>query len=58
MLNNINIIVGTATDNPDFLTVARVEIISVKPKSEGVTVKLRRIKTLTIENYEDKWKAS
>lgn len=56
--DEIDIVKGPSSANPDFLTVARVEILSVSERSEGVTVKIRRNKTLTIENYEGEntWK--
>ncbi|XP_018323671.1 uncharacterized protein C6orf203 [Agrilus planipennis] len=55
--DELDIIKGTDINNPKFLTVGRVEILSVTPKGEGFYVKLRRCKTLTIENYEDPWKS-
>lgn len=55
--DEIDVIKGTNPNNPNFLTVARVEILSATNKGETINVKLRRCKTLTIDNYEDKWKS-
>lgn len=44
--------------NPEFLVVSRIEILSVKPGEENVTVKIRRFKSLTIENYSESWRES
>ncbi|KAJ8962465.1 hypothetical protein NQ317_011627 [Molorchus minor] len=55
--DEIDVIKGTSINNPDFLTVARIEILSVVPKEESISVKLRRCKSLTVENYKgrDSW---
>ncbi|KAJ8984773.1 hypothetical protein NQ317_012136 [Molorchus minor] len=47
--DEIDVIKGTSINNPDFLTVARIEILSVVPKEESISVKLRRCKSLTVE---------
>lgn len=54
--DEIDIIKGASVSNPNFLTVSRVEVLDIKPKNEGYTVRLRRCKSLTIENYEEPWK--
>lgn len=52
MGDEIDIVRGASLSNPDFLTVSRVEILSTSERSEGLSVKLRRNKSLTIENYD------
>ncbi|KAJ8938678.1 hypothetical protein NQ318_004478 [Aromia moschata] len=49
--DEIDIIKGVNVNNPDFWTVARIEVISFAPKEESISVKLRRCKSLTVENY-------
>lgn len=49
--DEIDIIKEVNPKNPDLLTVARVEVLGVKPKEEGYKVKLRRCKSLIVENY-------
>jgi hypothetical protein len=44
--------------NPEFLVVSRIEILSVKSGEENVAVKVRRFKSLTIENYSEPWRES
>lgn len=50
--DEIDIIKGSSINNKDFLTVARVEILTVTPRDENINVKLRRSKSLTVENYD------
>ncbi|XP_018562660.1 uncharacterized protein C6orf203 homolog [Anoplophora glabripennis] len=52
--DEIDIIKGNNVNNKDFLMVARVEILSAIGKEESISVKLRRCKSLTVENYEGK----
>lgn len=54
--DEVDVIKGINVNNPNFLTVGRVEVLSVKPKGESFLVKLRKSKSLTIENYQDEWK--
>lgn len=60
--DELDLIKGYSPSNPSFLTVGRLEILSAKPKNdgEGIIVKMRRSKSLTIENYPDgdPWKQS
>ncbi|CAH1375778.1 unnamed protein product [Tenebrio molitor] len=51
--DEIDIIKGVSVSNPDFLTVARVEILGITDKHEVITLKIRRSKSLTIENYDN-----
>ncbi|KAF2886714.1 hypothetical protein ILUMI_19459 [Ignelater luminosus] len=54
--DEIDIIKSVSDSNPNFLIVGRVEVLDVKPRNEGYAVRLRRCKSLTIENYEEPWK--
>lgn len=57
--DEIDVIKGPSPNNPNFLTVARVEILSAdenEAKEDGFRVKLRRSKALTVENYVDQFK--
>ncbi|XP_063705660.1 mitochondrial transcription rescue factor 1 [Culicoides brevitarsis] len=58
--DEIDVIKGLSHQNPEHLVIQRVEILSAKPKEEqdGLIVKLRRNKSLTIENYEDPFKGN
>lgn len=50
--DEIDIIREVNPNNPNLLTVSRVEILTVKPKSDGFAVSVRRNKNLLVENYE------
>ncbi|CAG9862345.1 unnamed protein product [Phyllotreta striolata] len=58
--DEIDVVKGVSPTNPNFLIVARIEIVEVKGEDESINVKLRRCKALTIENYpgRNKWSAS
>nr|CAD7574848.1 unnamed protein product [Timema californicum] len=56
--DEIDIIRGPSPLNSDFLIVSRVEVLSASANENNISVKLRRSKTLTIENYADSWKVS
>ncbi|XP_019870618.2 mitochondrial transcription rescue factor 1 [Aethina tumida] len=56
--DEIDVIKGLSVNNPNFLTVARVEVLFAAEKDENISLKIRRNKSLLIENYEDKWKPS
>ncbi|CAG2057470.1 unnamed protein product [Timema podura] len=56
--DEIDIIRGPSPLNSDFLIVSRVEVLSASENENSISVKLRRSKTLTIENYADSWKVS
>ncbi|XP_075213211.1 mitochondrial transcription rescue factor 1-like [Lycorma delicatula] len=53
--DEIDVIKGVSHLNPDFLNVARVQIISVKAdeEEEVINVRMRRTKVLQIANYEN-----
>lgn len=56
--DEIDVIKGPSTMNPEHLVVARVEILSAVPKNDTILIALRRTKSLVIENYESEnvWK--
>lgn len=56
--DEVDVIRGLSPLNPEFLLVSRIEILSVKPEEENVAVKIRRFKSLTIENYSEPWRES
>ncbi|XP_066260904.1 mitochondrial transcription rescue factor 1 [Euwallacea similis] len=49
--DEIDLIKGPDLKNPNFINVARVEILSLKPKEESIEIKIRRCKSLNIEAY-------
>lgn len=51
--DEIDVIKGPVLNNPNLLTVARVEVLKVTPKSETIAIKVRRNKNLMIDKYED-----
>ncbi|XP_052900882.1 mitochondrial transcription rescue factor 1 [Anopheles moucheti] len=51
--DEIDVVRGPSPSNPDHLIVSRVEILSVTPRTENLSVTLRRHKSLIIENYQD-----
>lgn len=57
--DEIDLIKNISTANPDNLIVARVEVLSYKALEDTVEVKIRRFKSLTVENYAgvNSWKA-
>ncbi|XP_050437539.1 mitochondrial transcription rescue factor 1 [Adelges cooleyi] len=54
--DEVDLIKGPSPNNPDFLLVSRIEILSANLDGDELLVKLRRFKTLLINNYSDKWK--
>lgn len=54
--DEIDLIRGPSPTNPDFLVVSRIEILSAKGNVDTIRVKLKRQKSLIIENYNDPWK--
>lgn len=50
--DEVDVIKEVNIENPELLTVARVEVLGVKPKQEGFKIKLRRCKSLVVDNYE------
>lgn len=51
--DEVDIVRGTSLSNPNFLTVSRVEILAASERGDGLSIKIRRNKTLTIDNYKD-----
>lgn len=49
--DEIDVIKGVNVMNPDFLTVARIEILSAEVEGDKIELKIRRNKSLTIDNY-------
>lgn len=49
--DEIDVIRGFSQSNPSHLVVARVSILSVSEREEGLSVHLRRYKSLLVENY-------
>ncbi|XP_067002800.2 mitochondrial transcription rescue factor 1 [Anabrus simplex] len=56
--DEVDVIRGYSPMNPNFLVVSRIEVLSIKAKEETFSVKMRRSKSLVIENYSDPWKQS
>lgn len=56
--DEVDLIKGLSPNNPDFLLVSRVEILSAKLDGDELEVKLNKFKTLLIDNYNNKWKQS
>ncbi|KAJ9594138.1 hypothetical protein L9F63_014454, partial [Diploptera punctata] len=56
--DEIDVIRSTSRMNPNFLVISRIEIISAKAEEENISVKLRRTKSLTVENYDEPFKDS
>lgn len=63
---NVNVNEGDEVDvikcvsplNPEYLNVARVEVLSIKPEDSKINIKIRRYKSLAVENYpgSNSWK--
>ena len=51
--DEIDLIKNDSPINPNHVVVARIEIISTTPKEEGISVIMKRYKSLTIEKYEN-----
>ena len=57
--DEIDVVRRVSEDNPNFLIVARVEVVNVEGRGgEKLRVRLKRCKSLLIENYDDKWKST
>lgn len=55
--DEVDLVKGPSSNNPDFLLVSRVEVISVKLDGDELEVKLKKFKNLLIDNYDNKWKS-
>lgn len=56
--DEIDLVRGPSPNNPDFLIVSRVEVVSSKLDGEELEVKLKKFKNLLINNYDDKWNSA
>jgi len=54
--DEVDLIKGPSPNNPDFLIVSRVEVLSAKLDDDELEIKLKKFKSLLIENYNNKWK--
>lgn len=50
--DEIDLIKGESPTNSNHLLIARIEIVSTKPKLDGISVTMRRFKSLTVEKYD------
>jgi len=55
--DEVDLVKGPSPNNPDFLLVSRVEVLSAKLDGDELDVKLKKYKSLLINNYENKWKS-
>lgn len=55
--DEVDLVKGLSSNNPDFLVVSRVEVISVELDGDELEVKLKKFKNLLIDNYDNKWKS-
>lgn len=55
--DEIDLVKGPSPNNPDFLLVSRVEVLSAKLDGDELEVKLKKFKNLLINDYESKWKS-
>lgn len=55
--DEVDLIKGPSPNNPDFLLVSRLEVLSSKLDDDELEVKLRKFKNLLIDNYDNKWKS-
>lgn len=51
--DEIDVVKMVSPKNPEHLYVSRVEILTIVPSEENISVTARRFKNLLIENYED-----
>lgn len=56
--DEVDVIKSVNPANPDHLIVARVEILSIRAEDDKVNIKIRRYKSLAVENYpgSNSWK--
>ncbi|XP_063243690.1 mitochondrial transcription rescue factor 1 isoform X1 [Bacillus rossius redtenbacheri] len=55
--DEVDVVRGPSPDNPAFLVVSRAEVLSATGKGDKLAVKLRRYKSLVIDNYSEPWKS-
>lgn len=54
--DEVDIVLHRSVDNPEFLVVNRIVILSMNPTAnDTIQVKMSREKNLLIEDYEDRW---
>jgi hypothetical protein len=56
--DEVDVIRGLSPMNSKFLLVSRLQILSAKAGEENIAVKIRRFKSLTVENYSEPWRES
>lgn len=56
--DEVDLIKGFSPNNPDFLLVSRIEVLSVKLDGDELETKLKKYRNLLINNYSNKWKSS
>ncbi|XP_030753202.1 uncharacterized protein C6orf203 homolog [Sitophilus oryzae] len=49
--DEIDLIKGPDLRNPNFVNIARLEILKITPKEETISVRMRRCKSLSVESY-------
>lgn len=56
--DEVDVIKGVSPLNPEHLNVARVEVISIRAEDSKINIKIRRYKSLSVENYpgSNSWK--
>lgn len=50
--DEIDVLKEVSVNNPNLLTVSRIQVLQAKPKGEGYSVLVRRWKSLLVDNYE------
>ncbi|XP_012222563.1 mitochondrial transcription rescue factor 1 [Linepithema humile] len=53
--DEIDLVLHRKEDNPDFLVVNRILILSMSPGIDNVRIKISRDKNLLIEDYDEPW---
>lgn len=55
MGDEVDVVKGVSPANPSFITVGRIEVLAAAAREDGesIQVKMRRSKSLVIENYPD-----
>lgn len=51
--DEIDLIKNESPTNPNHLVIARIEIVSATPREDGISVTMKRYKSLTVEKYEN-----
>lgn len=53
--DEVDLILHRSIDNPSFLVIHRIVVLSMVPTANGIKIKLSRDKNLLIEDYEEPW---